>query len=157
MAQPDFDRESGALLLRLDEEPVRFAGRRFQPKSEVHIPLIGKDLGATILDAAGQDETVLDQLQAAVRETDWRYRLTDTWVHVSARQPDGGPAETIIPMAELPELGAFYRQLGTILGRAVAVPPAHVAVYTRNEPGGIGLANAEALRRAVVRAVEPRE
>ena len=163
MANLDFDRESGTLLLPLEkaavglgDEPVRFDGRRFQPKREVHITLIGKDLGEAVVEAAAQDERVFDRLQQAARAVDWGYQLTDAWYHVAEGEPGGGQAETIIRMADVPGLAEFYRRLGEILGRALEVPPAHVTLYTRNTSEGIGLADAAAFRRHVVAAVEPR-
>lgn len=164
MAQPEIDPVSGTLLLELDkaevgldDRPVTFEGRRFQPKSEVHITLIGKDLGAEVRAAAERDPAVLDRLRRALAETDWDYRLSDAWYHVSQAQENGLRAETIIRMAEVPGLKAFYRRLGEVLKRPVEVPPAHVTLYTRNTAEGIGLASGEEFRRYAVRAVDPGE
>jgi len=157
---PDFDRTTGSLLLRLrkaavdlGERAVLYQGKRFKPKDEVHITVIGRALASELVDSAGATE--IEEIAALIDQTEWRYVLSNCWYHV-VRGGDK-PAESIIRMVELPALAAFYSRLEAITGLAIPPRPAHVTLYTWGDHGGIGIATWEEFDERVAGAVDPAE
>lgn len=155
---PDFDRATGSLLLRLckgdvglGERAIIYQGKRFEPKDEVHVTIIGSDLREELLDSAGSEK--LDEVAALIDETDWHYVLDDSWRHV-VRGGDE-PAESIIRMVEVPALAEFYSRLEAITGLTIPPRPVHVTLYTRGDHGGIGIATWEQFDELVVGGVDP--
>ena len=53
---------------------------------------------------------------------------------------------SVIELVEIPALDFYYRWLGDLLGRQLAVPPAHVTLYTHGKARGIGIPAARHLR-----------
>jgi hypothetical protein len=157
--RPDFNHETGTLLLRLrkdevglGEQPLAFQGKRFQPKDEVHITIVGSALGEELrdaLDSAGR-ASAFDSLVAA---TDWRYTLLDRWHHVVRRGDE--PAESIVRMVEVPSLPTFYAQLEALAGLSIPPRPAHITLYTWRDDGGIGIATWEEFAELVAGPVDP--
>lgn len=157
--RPDFNEESGALLLRLSKDevglgdaPVTFQGKQFKAKDEVHITVIGSALGEQLL-AALQDEERRRSFHHLVAATDWRYRLLDQWRHV-VRGGDE-PAESIVRMVAAPPLPSFYRALEELTGLSIPPRPAHITLYTRGDDGGIGIATWDEFEELVAGAVDP--
>jgi hypothetical protein len=157
--RPDFNRETGTLLLRLrkdevglGEQPVTYQGKHFQPKDEVHITVVGSALGEELreaLDVAGRASTFANLVAA----TDWRYTLLDGWHHVVRRGDE--PAESIIRMVEVPTLPIFYAQLEVLAGLSIPPRPAHITLYTWRDDGGIGIATWEEFAELVVGPINP--
>lgn len=157
---PDFDRTTGSLLLRLrranvglGERAIIYQGKRFEPKDEVHITVIGSDLGEELLDSTYSKK--LDEVNALIDETDWYCVLDDSWHHVV--RADDEPAESIIRMVEVPALAEFYSRLEAITGLTIPPRPAHVTLYTRGDHGGIGIATWQQFDELVAGDVDPAE
>ncbi|GAB2517990.1 hypothetical protein [Lysobacter humi (ex Lee et al. 2017)] len=155
--------DDDTLLLALDDAPpaqsVEIDGRRFQPKDELHVTLVGRALGAELRRALG------GRLEAATRPAfealDWSHAYTGErrLIEASCTGDDGrrGPVASIIELVELPALPFFHRWLGELLGRQVAVPPPHVTLYTHGRARGIGLATPRLLRARTRRVLDAAE
>lgn len=144
--------DDATLVLPLDDAPpaapLDVGGRRFAPKAELHLTLVGRTLGAELRRVLG------DRLDAATRPAfealDWspvrtgEHRL----IEKPGRSDDGthGIVASVIELVELPALGFYHRWLGELLGRQLPVPPAHVTLYTHGKAAGIGIPTAQRLR-----------
>lgn len=132
------------LILPLDEAApgtaVELDGDRFDPKSELHVTLVGTALGRELRATLG------DRLDAATRPAfealDWS--LARTGEAALLRRPRG--EASIIEFVELPAMAFFHRWLGELLGRQLPVPPPHVTLYTQGRDRGIGVPTPRALR-----------
>jgi hypothetical protein len=151
--------ETGYLVVILDmqdygfiEQPVRYQGRLFQPKSELHITIISQD-GEKVTRHLEDDPKTLGPLQELIQGNDWRFRKLPAYYHV-VEAPD---VETIIQMVEIPGLEGFLRALSGMLGQELVRPPTHVTLYTRGTEKGIGLPTQEAFQELVKAEVQPQE
>ena len=149
---------AGTLVIAIDprawpppSRPVERDGRAFAPKHELHVTVVGKVLGASLLAAiaAGDlDEAALRRGFAAQR---WRLRRSGWRVHL---RKDAAVDAIIEPVA-LPAMARFHAWLGRALGRSLPVPPPHVTLYVRGEAEGIGVPDAATLARLRVGMWEP--
>jgi ribosomal protein S15P/S13E len=140
--QASFDPAEGYLILELDmqsfylhPEGVRYDGRHFEAKDEVHITILSRDAAETVrqhLERYPQDE---DQVRRMVDETNWEYRKLDSFYHIQ-QAPD---EETIVQMVEVPGLDTFFNQVGQLVGQELELPPTHVTLYMRGTEKGIGI------------------
>lgn len=163
----DFNPETGRFLLELEkadvgleDRPVTYHGKSFWPKEEVHITIIGGRLAETLALTFQSDSALKEKVQQAITRTAWRYRLEDEWYHVVrddevARERGKGVAESIIRMATVPPLSGFYRRLEELLDVTIPERPAHVTLYTWNDPRGIGIPTWELFDARVQGAVSP--
>jgi hypothetical protein len=135
------------LVIPLDDAPpgtpLTLDGRAFAPKHELHLTLVGRALGNELLAVLG------DRLDAATRPAfdalDWSFRRSGRRLLIE-RPGNGEARASVIEPVELPALDFFYRWLGELLGRELAVPPAHVTLYTHPAGDGIGIPNRRSLR-----------
>jgi hypothetical protein len=144
--------ETDTLVLPLQEAPpagpVEIDGRRFEPKAELHVTLVGSALGRELRATLGE------RLDAAVRPAfealDWSYARTrlGALIEKTGRRDDGrrGPVASIIEFIELPAMPHLHRWLGELLGRELPVPPPHVTLYTHACGKGIGIPSMVKLR-----------
>lgn len=143
------------LVLALDDAPpaapIELDGRRFEPKRELHVTLVGRALGAELRRVFG------DRLDAATRPAfealDWRLHRTGRGALIERGGPR--PAAAVIEHVELPAMAHWHGWLGTLLGRQLPVPPPHVTLYTQGDAGGIGIGiptmrALQAMRRHVI-------
>ena len=155
------------LLLQIDPEawpapstPVLLDGHHFVPKPELHVTLVGRALGQQVLASLGERRYRTLVVRTAYEALDWSFERSGVMLRLEKHGAEGGPDDrmgAIIERVELPALADFYRQLGLLLGREIAVPPPHVTLYTAGKAKGIGIPNANALREFTLRAVEPAE
>lgn len=153
--------EDHTLVLPLDDAPpaaaVSVDGLRFDPKKELHITLVGPELGAELHRVLG------DRLESATRPAfdalDWSGARTGAlWrIEHRIREADGkaGIRSAIIEDVELPAMAFLHHWLGTLLGRQLPVPPPHVTLYTHGSPRGIGLPTEARLRAHLREAIDP--
>lgn len=163
----NFNPETGRFLLELEkadvgleDRPVTYHGKSFWPKEEVHITIIGGHLAETLALTIQTDSALEEKVQQAIIRTEWRYRIEDEWYHVVrddevARERGKGVAESIIRMATVPPLLGFYRCLEELLEVTIPERPAHVTLYTWNDPRGIGIPTWELFSARVQRPVSP--
>jgi hypothetical protein len=159
--ETNFNPETGFFLLQLRKEdvgvgdaPVDFQGKTFMPKEEVHITVIGSNPGQQLAAAMAEDDALVGKMRAAVADYNWAYELKDEWYHV-LREDEAGPAESIIRMARVPQLEPFYRRVEVLAAVHIPPRPAHVTLYTWNDPDGIGLATWQEFERRVTGPVAP--
>ncbi len=164
--------EIGTLLIPLSkedfglsDEKIEFLGKVFEPKEEVHITVIGKDLGQKLQEAIKGDPAIENQIEQVMKEADWSYEKKDKMYHISKDKKKVDlqgdfkviHAESIILMVEIAGIEQFYRKLGRIIGTELEVPPTHVTLYTYGDPVGIGLPNQAAFEEFVTREILPNE
>ena len=140
------------LVLPLDDAPpgasLELGGREFAPKDELHVTLVGRELGAELRAVLGE------RLDAATRPAfealDWTLARSGRRLLIEkpGRTDDGqrGTVASVIEPVELPALEYFYRWLGELLGRELPLPPAHVTLYTHRKAKGIGIPSRRNLR-----------
>ena len=136
---------------------VLVEGQRFEPKSELHITLVGRRLMQALLQG---DKALRRRRQRALREAfqaqDWGWRRSGRLTWLQRRECErGGHADAIVEHIALPAMAPFHAGLGHLLGQALPLPPPHVTLYTRGLPGGIGLPDPATLERLRVRELLP--
>lgn len=158
---PYFDPSTGYCLLQLsredvglDDEAVTYQGQTFQPKDEVHITILGSRTADQIAAQIAEEPSSKDALRELIEGTDWRYSLRDEWYHV-VREDEEPYAESIIRMADVPPLAAFYRQVEELAGVEIPPRPAHVTLYTLHDETGIGIATWKQFDSRVTGPVDP--
>lgn len=144
--------DENTLILPLDDAPpadaIEIEGRRFEPKRELHVTLVGTSLGRELRNVVGA------RLEAATRPAfealDWSLRRTGEGALIERDCTDdaGSPVRvaTIIEFVELPAMAYFHQWLGGLLGRELPVPPPHVTLYTHGRSKGIGISGPRPLR-----------
>ncbi|MGH8030483.1 MAG: hypothetical protein ACREO3_11175, partial [Arenimonas sp.] len=141
----------GTLVLPVDPAhwpppttPIELDAAPFVPKHELHVTLVGRALGAEVLDAIAAGRIDGRELREAFVAQRWRMRRSG-W-HLRLRRPAPDDAiESVIELVALPAMARFHAWLGSALGRSLPVPPPHVTVHVRGDPDGIGVADAAAL------------
>ncbi|MFA6272683.1 MAG: hypothetical protein WC693_06370 [Patescibacteria group bacterium] len=154
----------------LSEEKIRFRGKIFDPKKELHITVVGRKLGQALEKAIeanpGLNITLMHTVEEATwHKQDWTYKKKDEMYHVSKDREEVNPqgevkvihAESIILMVEAPGVDKFYKELSGLLGKYLEVPPVHVTLYTHGDTVGIGLSNQASFEEFVVGRVLPDE
>jgi hypothetical protein len=130
----------GSLLLPLPVEAfetlppsVDVDGLALERKSEFHVTLLDRALGARVQVAA-------TRLPALFSGLDWRWRATgERWLLQEA-QPQGC-GYSVVALLEMPAFADFRRGVGALLGEALPPAPAHVTLFVAGDPIGIGLAS----------------
>ncbi len=154
-----FDPETGSVVVNIDkigygyfDQPVRYQGKIFQPKGELHITIVSQDAEALKkhLAKAPEDQEEIDDL---VLSTDWSYRKR-TDLYYIAKDPD---TESIIQMVDVPMLEAFLKDLSKLVGQGIVLPPTHVTLYVRGTEKGIGIPNEAVLKELVKAPVQPED
>jgi hypothetical protein len=128
--------------------PLRRDSREFPPKDELHITLVGRVLGEELRQVLGERREVATR--PAFEALDWSFERSGRGLLIEkpgGAGDDGRVAKaTVIEPVELPALGFYYRWLGGLLGRELAVPPAHITLYTLDGARGIGIPTVRSLR-----------
>ena len=133
---------STALLLRLPDFPtlpamLTLGGCVFDVKSEFHVTMLG---GKQIRELGGSH--ALEAVGSCARDADFSVRLGDAAWRVTKNR-----RESIILLCEVDGAEGFFRNLEAALSRPIERPPYHVTLYTRGDPGGIGVYTAEDLEK----------
>ena len=125
--------------------PVTVDGVALQPKRELHVTLVGTELGRAL---AG-----MDGVRAAFAAQDWRWSRTGrrTLLRAPPKAKGGPDRHAVVEHLDLPAMARFHAALGTLLGRALPVPPPHVTLYVAGTVRGIGLPDPGTLARLRVR------
>ncbi|MCY7353682.1 MAG: hypothetical protein LH470_01105 [Lysobacter sp.] len=140
----------------LPDTAVEIDGVAFLPKRELHITLVGKALGAELREVAAGTAGVDDAIRAAFGAQDWCWTRLHRWLRLRKRA-DATARESIIELVELPAMAKFHQRLGVLTGRVLPVPPPHVTLFTAAGGPAIGVADAAALQRLTVRAIDGSE
>jgi hypothetical protein len=136
-----FDTQTGLIHAHIDkvdygfvDQPVRYHGKTFQPKNELHITLVNQDAG-TILKHMESHPYDLNDIQDMVFSADFSFFRRAEFYYVEERPG----VETIIQMVEVPRLRVFLMDLSKLIGRGLLLPHTHVTLYTRGTEIGISL------------------
>lgn len=144
---------AGTLALAVD--PARWAPPAaalvlgdavFAAKRELHLTVVGRALGSEVLAAIADGRIAAPALRAAFAAQRWRLRRSGLCLRLRKPPPAHGIESLIEPVA-LPAMARFHAWLGDALGRALPVPPPHVTLYVRGDPGGIGVPDEASLAR----------
>jgi hypothetical protein len=144
----NFNEQTGFLQVNLAktdydyvDRPVRYQGRIFQPKGELHITIISQDSGV-LLHYLARHPQDLDSIRDLIYSTDWSFRKLPDFYHVES----GGGEESIIQMVDVPDMVPFLRSLSNLVEHGFVLPPTHVTLYTLGTVLGIPLPNAAVFR-----------
>jgi hypothetical protein len=140
------------LIIRVDKSdfgigstPIRYSGKRFIPKQEAHITVLGSTLGSQLLQQFVNNTFAEQQVRQAFESTDWCYTKTHDLRHLARKNPELTGAdkteESIIMRLEMGGMEEFYTRLKSLglINKDQPVPPPHVTLYTRNCDLGIGV------------------
>lgn len=148
-----------AALWPLPPAPVKVDGVYLQPKTELHLTLIGRALGRELQATFG--EAAAGQIVAsALAVCDWQFKRTGRLLLLRkpfAEAGHRGIAHALIERVDLPAMASLHAALGRRLGRQLPVPPAHVTLYVAGRETGIGVASERRLRACTQRAVRAEE
>lgn len=140
--------------------PIELDGLEFQPRSELHVTLIGRTLGRQIHETLGERFRTC-AVRAAFESLDWRYERSGELLRlrktVRLKSGESRVANSIIERIRMPAMPRFHHALGDLLGRRLAVPPPHVTLYVHGRERGIGVPSLAKLRAWTVRQVDARE
>lgn len=147
-----FDPKSNTLLLNINESSTSVASLEnkakengLEEKDEFHITVLGFKNGNAIKKAlkglsTEEQQVKLDQIKDLVDQTDWQFSPTNINLHISKEYKGIDPEtrkdvisetrESYIQIIHLPALEQFYGQLNEMLGTDLAIPPAHVTLFT---------------------------
>ena len=133
--------------------PVTIDGITLHPKRELHITLVGTQLGNALRAAARPGDIDDGAVRAAFEQQVWRWSRTGrrTLLHAPPKLRGGPPRHALIEHVDLPAMARFHADLGTLLGRNLPVPPPHVTLYVAGTAQGIGLPDQETLARFIER------
>lgn len=107
------------------------AAHNYTEKGEPHVTIVGRKIGAKLFEI-GAGDMALER----AHETNWH--VIDLPIYHVIRKL--GEKSSLIQMARVPELYAFYDTLAYDTGLSLNVPPPpHITLFTRGDPEGIGL------------------
>lgn len=133
----------------LSEKAKLVRGQAFSPKSELHITIIGKDLGQRIKEKISSSAEKKDLFLQYISETDWSYEIVDDLYlfakekefSANEREKKSIHTETIVQMAKVPSLENFYQKIEAITGITIPPRPVHITLFTHGDSEGIGVNN----------------
>lgn len=138
----------------LAKTKVVLHGEIFTPKEELHVTLIGSELGVILQEKIKHNKSISQLLEKTFEAIDWSFKQTGP-IHFLARSKEGVVEKSIILLIEMHGVTDFYAQLKTLglIDPATPVPPPHVTLYTQNCALGIGVPGNEALKRLTMKTV----
>lgn len=129
---------------------IVLGGRKFEPKRELHVTLLGSAAIAAVHAAIDAGHFELSDLAQAYAAQSWVLTRGEEWRRIGRTRVERGVqrhAETVIECVALPALRGFVESVSAKLGVALPIPPAHVTLYTAGQRRGIGVADDAALAR----------
>jgi hypothetical protein len=138
----------------LADDAIVIDGEYFEPKDELHVTVIGTELGLILQEKINSDRTVDRLLTKTFEAIDWSFTQTGP-VHLLSRVKDAVVEQSIIMLLEMRGVKEFYAQLKTLglIDANTPIPPAHVTLYTRNCPYGIGVPSEQVLKLLSVKTL----
>lgn len=159
MRWPGF-RDDGSLALPLDIHAflpasmplrLRIDGRVLERKHEVHMTLLGRQAGARLRGALGDE-----RVRALFSGYDWHPRGTRRYALLHKSKDEwNGPLEawSVIEHLQEPAFAAFREELARASGVALDSGVPHATLYVAGDPYGIGLADVKSYLECFVREV----
>lgn len=142
--------------------PVRLReGIELAPESELHITLVGSQLGTELRRTLGE-AFLGNALLAAPGQLEWRFQRSGRRLLLRKRDHGGAGGgmrlrHSLIEPVGLPAMAPLHRALGRLLGRHLPVPPPHVTLHVAGDARGIGLPSPSMLRACTLREVAAEE
>lgn len=123
----------------------------FSQKPELHITLVGRKVGQTLVAADGGKGFVFDAIRELVAQTAWSILRSGRFVQLHKEKPVEGSSETInarsiVELIDLPGASDFFTELSRIVGSEITPPPFHMTIYTNTDPEGIGVSSESDLK-----------
>lgn len=154
-----FDQQTGLIKAHLDmvdygfvNQPVRYLGKPFQPKQELHITIVSQDAGIILKHLENHPDDV-DDVQDLILSTDWSFSMLDDFFYVQEKPG----VETIIQMVDIAAIRSFFKDLSKLIGQGFILPPTHVTLYTRGTEEGISLPDQQSFQQKVKNQIQPGE
>jgi len=124
----------------LTKGPLTIDSIAYTPKDELHVTLVGEDVGAILQNKIKQVPKTSELLEHVFDDIDWSFKRSGP-MHVLSRQNKNTVQKSIIMLIDMPGVAGFYQQLKLLelIPDDTAIPPAHVTLYTHNCPLGIGV------------------
>lgn len=157
---PGFNDE-GTVLIELPPEVFCLANNSvvidsesFDPKKELHITLIGTELGLVLQRKIKQGRVSETLLQQSFEKIDWSFKQTGP-LHMLSRTKASVKQMSIILLLDMPGVKTFYQQLKKlgIIEPTTPLPPAHITLYTQNCANGIGVSTEEVLKTLSIKTL----
>jgi hypothetical protein len=141
--------------------PVTLDGVAFEPKRELHLTIVGSELGALVRAALQAWRLAPDDAARAFDTLDWRFtRGGERRLLAKDKVGADGMVQRVMSIVErvtMPAMAAFHRWLAGRLGVAPVVPPPHVTLYAHGDPLGIGVPSEATLAELSVRTLSDAE
>lgn len=163
MRWPGFT-DDGGLILPLPHEDwfapemplrLRLDGHVLERKHELHMTLISRRLGATLLERVGEAD-----MRALFESLTWAPRGTRRYALLHATKNEwAGPLQawSVVEHLQAPAMSAFRDGLARASGLAIDSGVPHVTLYVAGDPTGIGLPDIATYRSRFVREVADSE
>jgi hypothetical protein len=155
----------GTVLIKLAYETFHLSktlvlidGIYFAPKDELHITLVGEEVGTILQNKIKQVPKTSELLEHVFNDIDWSFKRSGP-VHILSRPNKNIVQKSVIMLIDMPGVARFYQQLKLLelIPDETAIPPAHVTLYTHNCPLGIGVPSEETLRSISVKSFSVEE
>jgi hypothetical protein len=152
-APVQFDAEEGTIIMPIDPvdvsppiDAILEGGVRFNPKSELHITILGR-IQAKNLKAKGiTHEQIAGLLQRLPRS--WRVARQGRWWRIDHPDWDNGRGRSsIIQEVQCREAEVFFVGLTRETGVAVTSPPFHITWYVYHDDRGIPVPDVASLEK----------
>ena len=154
LSWPGFN-DNDTVLIDMSNEPfhlpkaaVYINGQRFIRKQELHVTLLGSELGSLLKDRQATEPGTEENIRLIFESIDWSYRQSGP-IHQLSRKKDGVNQGSIIMLIDMPGMKVFYDALTEkgYIEKDTPLPPAHVTLYTCNNPIGIGVSSQQVLQQ----------
>ncbi|MDP3697208.1 MAG: hypothetical protein Q8R55_04230 [Candidatus Taylorbacteria bacterium] len=138
IGKPIFNPEKFTLLLKvgqnltgLDQADLALVAKEngFEKREGLHITVLGFRNGKQVketLEKMWDKETVTEQIISMAEEMDWTFEPLPERYFISKDS-----RESIIQMVKLESMHHFFDRLNEMLSTNLAVPPAHITLYTK--------------------------
>ena len=157
---PGFN-DNDTVLIDMSNEPFYLPnaafyinGQHFVRKDELHVTLLGSELGRALRDRQATESDTEDNIKAIFEAIDWSYRQSGP-IHQLSRQQGDVRQDSFIMLIDMPGMKVFYDALieKGYIEKDIPLPPAHVTLYTYNIPPGIGVSSRDVLEALSVRSL----
>jgi len=129
-------------------------GSEFEPKTELHVTILGSELGPYVHDAVRNGFLRETDFVRAYERQGWGFARTGEYrlVVEDKKREDGSTlqAKSIVELVSMSSMQAFHWWLAARLGIDPIVPPPHVTLWVHGDRNGIGLSSEEELEQRTV-------
>lgn len=150
---PRVDDTEGTILLPISKgslilpsQSLLLDGMEFSQKPELHITLVGRKIGQTLVAAGSGKGLVFGAIRELAAQMAWSILRSGRFVQLHKEKPVEGSSKTInarsiVELVDLPGASDFFKELSQIAGSEITPPPFHITIYTNTDPEGIGVSS----------------